>query len=340
MDVYSFLTPSIASHIRLAQAGKVYDEIIFEDKSQTWGQNDYLFFIKPEITLPSDTIRLERVLELILGQISNFGFRIHDVRILSSDYMKTFHLIEQHYGVISEVSNQGVKALAPAAREKFAEIYGIMPDEAFVLGGMEFLRKYSFFNDHSLNCLWQNTPNFKLASGTYVEKLQIDLDTLYLLNAFHPKQLRHFTEKGRSIVLFNLSNDRSWHEARTFFIGATDPIHAASGSLRRLLLEQKEELGIPVVSQSFNGVHLSAGPVEGLIELHRFDSDHSRPDGESDYLDFPFGRMLFEAFGEIPESILQNQMVKVGEKLMSVFDLTEEKDAVEAVCLLKKAVLI
>jgi hypothetical protein len=329
------LTPHIASFIRKAQAGNVYDEVLYEDSSIAWGKNDYLFFIKPEITLPSQTIQIEKVLDLILQQISAFDFHMHDVRILSSDYLEAYHLIDQHYGVISNVSNQGVKALTPAAVDEFSRIYGVAPGDVQVLGGMEFLRRYPFFNDHSLNCLWQNTENLKLASGTYVEKLQLDADTIYLLNAFHPRQLHHFTEKGRSIVLFHLSNDRPWQEARTSFVGATNPLHAAPGSLRRLLLEQKEELGIPTVSQSCNGVHLSAGPVEGLIELHRFDSDHSRPDGESDYLDFSFGRALKEAFGEIPEAVLQNRMLEAGGKLTSVFDLTEEKDSDEALALLR-----
>ena len=330
------LTTLVADKIRLAQTGLAYDEVIFEDTDVPVLKNEYLLFLKPEITMPSDTIRLESVIDLILEQMDAFGFVIHDVRILAATYLEAFNLIDQHYGVISLVSNQGLNAMTDGAKERFRDIFGEEADASNVLGGMEFLRKYPFFNFHSLDCLWQNSENLKLASGTYVEKLRIDQEVVYVLNAFHPKQLRHFTEPGRSIVLFNISGDRPWKEARESFAGATDPRKAAEGSLRRLLMERKVELGIPDVSQSFNGIHLSAGPVEALIELHRFDTDHSSPEGEADFKDFSFGKELIRTFGEIPEALLNNETLEVDGKSITVFDLTENLDSDEALLLLQK----
>lgn len=329
------LTRQVAEKIRLAQTGLAYDDVILADTAVPVLKNEYLLFLKPEITMPSDTIQLESVIELILDRMDAFGFVIHDVRILAASYLEAFNLIDQHYGVISQVSNLGLNAMTDSAKERFKEIYGVEADTSNILGGMEFLRKYPFFNFHSLDCMWQNSENLKLASGTYVEKLRIDQEEVYLLNAFHPKQLRHFTEPGRSIVLFNISGDRPWKEAREQFAGATDPRKAAAGSLRRLLMEQKDALGIPDVSQSFNGIHLSAGPVEALIELHRFDSDHSTPEGEADFKDFSFGKQLIHQFGEIPDAVLNNETLVVDGKSTTVYDLTENLDSDEALRLLR-----
>ncbi len=336
MNIPKNLTTLVADKIRLAQTGLAYDEVILGDTEIPVLKNEYLLFLKPEITMPSETVRLEAVIDLILEQMDKFGFVIHDVRILAASYLEAFNLIDQHYGVISLVSNQGLNAMTDGAKVKFKELYGVDADSSPVLGGMEFLRKYPFFNYHSLDCMWQNSENIRLGSGTYVEKLRIDQEQVFLLNAFHPKQLRHFTEPGRSIVLFNISGDRSWKEARESFAGATDPRKAAQGSLRRLLMERKDEFGIPDVSQSFNGIHLSAGPVEALIELHRFDSDHSKPEGEADFKDFSFGKDLIRAFGEIPAAILNNETLEVDGKAITVFDLTENMDADEALSLLQK----
>lgn len=336
MKIPNELTTLVADKIRLAQTGLAYDEVILGDTHVPVQKNEYLLFLKPEITMPSETVRLEPILDLLLEQLEVFGFVIHDVRILAASYLEAFNLIDQHYGVISLVSNQGLNAMTDGAKERFKEIYGVQADDSNVLGGMEFLRKYPFFNFHSLDCMWQNSENLKLASGTYVEKLRIDQETVYLLNAFHPKQLRHFTEPGRSIVLFNISGERPWKEARELFAGATNPLKAEAGSIRRLLMERKDEFGIPEVSQSFNGIHLSAGPVEALLELHRFDSDHSNPEGEADYKDFSFGKDLIDAFGEIPEAILNNATLEVDGKSITVFDLTENLDADQALLLLKK----
>lgn len=311
--------------------------IVYEDNDLPYGKNNFLFFIKPEITLQSETKNTDRILDLIFKQLSDFGFRIHDIRILSAEYLEKYRIIVEHYGVIASVSNNSKKSLSESAKVKFREIYGISIDEAFYVGGDEFLKQYPFFNYHSLDCLWQNNENLKLASGTYCEKIRIDLDTVYLMNGFNPRQLKHFTEKGRCIVAFNLSGDITWSEARTNFIGATNPNKAASCSLRRKLLESKNNFGLSEVSQSYNGVHLSAGPVEALIELHRFDSDFSVPNGEHKYLEFPFGKKLAEAFGgKIPEEIINNANLSVEGKITSVFDLTEEKDSDEAINLLYK----
>ena len=335
MSISKNLTSLVANKIRLAQTGLAYDEVILEDTHLPVQKNQYLLFLKPEITMPSDTILLEPVIDLILEQMDTFGFVIHDVRILAASYLEAYNLIDQHYGVISLISNHGLKAMTQGAKDRFRDIFGVEADSSNVLGGMEFLRKYPFFNFHSLDCLWQNSENQKLASGTYVEKLWIDQEAVYVLNAFHPKQLRHFTESGRSIVLFNISGNCPWKEARESFAGATDPRKALEGSLRRLLMERKTELGIPEVSQSFNGVHLSAGPVEALIELHRFDSDHSTPEGEHGFTDFAFGRELIRTFGEIPKALLNNDTLEVNGKSITVFDLTENLDSNEALLLLK-----
>ena len=336
MKIPNDLTTLVAGKIRLAQTGLAYDEVILGDTDIPVLKNEYLLFLKPEITMPSETIQLEAVIDLILDRMDDFGFVIHDVRILAASYLEAFNLIDQHYGVISLISNHGQNAMTESAKANFKALYGVEVDDSKVLGGMEFLRKYPFFNYHSLDCLWQNSENIRLGSGTYVEKLRIDQEVVYLLNAFHPKQLRHFTEQGRSIVLFNISGDRPWKEARESFAGATDPRKAAEGSLRRLLMEQKEALGLPDVSQSFNGIHLSAGPVEALIELHRFDSDHSRPEGEADFKDFSFEKELIRAFGEIPEALLNNETINVDDKFITVFDLTENLDSEDALCILKK----
>lgn len=336
MNIPKNLTTLVADKIRLAQTGLAYDEVILEDTHVPVLKNEYLLFLKPEITMPSETVQLEPVIDLILERMDAFGFVIHDVRILAASYLDAFNLIDQHYGVISQVSNQGLNAMTEGAKTRFKELFSVEADKSNVLGGMEFLRKFPFFNFHSLDCMWQNSENLKLASGTYVEKLRIDQETVYVLNAFHPKQLRHFTEPGRSIVLFNISGDRSWKEARESFAGATDPRKAVAGSLRRLLMERKEAFGIPEVSQSFNGIHLSAGPVEALIELHRFDSDHSNPEGESDFKDFSFGKDLIKVFGEIPEALLNNETIELEGKSTSIFDLTENLDSDQALLLLKK----
>ena len=338
MTVLENLNVLISENIKKAQQEAVFLQEIYSNPSLPVGKNEFLFFIKPEITLESDTIQLNRILEFIQDKILSFGFKIHQVRILSAKYLEQYNIIAQHYGIINRISTNAVQNMSDSAKEKFVKIYGKSVKEVEVLGGSEFLEKYSVFNAASLEYLWQNFENNKLAGGTYSEVIKMDQEPVYLLNGFHPMQLKHFTGKGRSIVVMTLSGAISWKDARNNFIGATDPGRANQGSLRRGLLDRKDEFGLAEVSQGVNGVHLSAGPVEALIELRRFSSDFSVKNGEKDFLDFTFGKRLLEIFNGNIDPIIENSNVLVSGKATSIFDLTEEQDSDEAICLLKKYV--
>ena len=59
----------------------------------------------------------------------------------------------------------------------------------------------------------------------------------------------------------------------------------------------KEKFGLDEVSASQNGFHLSAGPVEGLVELMRYGSDFSTGEIKKPS-DFSFGKELLRVFSE------------------------------------------
>jgi len=330
-------TDKIISFIEKAQREDVFFEEIYNNSNLPVGKNEFLFFIKPEITVKSETINLEKILELIGEKIAAFGFNIHNIKILSASYLDKFDIIAQHYGVINKIASDARQNLSDGAKEKFKEIFGQAIEESNVLGGMEILTKYPDLNAYSLDYLWQNVENKKLAGGTYCEEIKIDNENIYLINGFHPRQLKHFTEKGRSIVVFTLSSDLSWAEARSNFIGATRPSDAKDGSLRRELLDRKDEFGLSEVSQGVNGVHLSAGPVEALIELKRYNSNFSDNTQIKEFSSFSFGQKLAENFpADAVEKILSNPNVEVDGKAVSIFDLTEEKDSDEVIAIIKE----
>lgn len=330
------LTATIAGSIKKAQQEALFFEELYSNPAAPVGKNEFLFFIKPEITVSSDSIQLEAILELVQEKISQFGLTIHNVKVLSAKYLEQYNIIAQHYGVINKIASNAVDSLADSAKEKFKEIYGKSVNEVKVLGGVEFLEQYKPFNAYSLDYLWQNKENKKLAGGTYAEDIKVDNEIIYLINGFHPRQLKHFTEKGRSIVVMTLSGDLNWSDARNNFIGATNPKNANAGSLRREFLEKQAELGLAEVSQGVNGVHLSAGPVEALLELKRYNSNFADKNQAKEFTDFSFGKQLQAIFTkEQIEKITGNANVTVNGKTVSIFDLTEEKDAAEAIALLK-----
>ena len=86
-----------------------------------------------------------------------------------------------------------------------------------------------------------------------------------------------------------------------------------------------------------NGVHLSAGPVEGLVELIRYNSDFSSQNGIKNISDYSFGRALKSEFTEEQiNRIMSNEDLIIENTKVSIFDLTEEKNSDEAIESLKK----
>ena len=329
------LIPSIVKTVKEAQNEEFLYKEIFSTPEIPVKKNEFLFFVKPEITVKNDSIQLEEILKLVFEKIDEFGFSVHGVKALTAKYLDQYNIIAQHYGVINQIASNAVATMSEGAKDKFKELFGKPVTEANVLGGLEFLAKYPEFTATTLDYLCQNIGSKKLAGGTYVVEVKLDDETVYLINGFHGRQLKQFTDKGKSIIVMSLSSDTDWSNARSNFIGATDPTKANAGSLRRAFLDNKDKLGLPDVSQGANGVHLSAGPIEALVELQRYNSNFSTGEAKA-FTDFSFGKQLSEAFSaEVVKAIVQNTNVDVNGKSTSVFDLTEEKNSSEALELLK-----
>jgi hypothetical protein len=324
---------AILESITEAAKDHIANELIFENRAMT-GSNEYLFFIKPELTLPVPSIRLDLVMEMILGKIEESGLRIRNARVQSAAFLRKHGLIARHYGVINQIASNARNAVVPSGKERFSQLFGVDFDTSNVMGGIEFLNQFPFFSPTALDYLWQSGKFEKLSGGTYVLPLTLDGNRIYLVNGFHPRQLEHFENPGRSIVLFTLVGDTPWKKARNALIGTTNPATAVPGSIRRCLLDNREAFGLAAVTSSWNGVHLSAGPVEALNELIRYQSDP-----ENGQLltagDFQFGRDLIARFGlESTLRFLANPTVSFKGKPTSVFDLTEETDSSEALDIL------
>ncbi len=308
---------------------------IFSEKEVS-GKNEFLFFIKPEITLDDDKIRLREILQFIFGKIESFDIRIKNIRIVNAPYLERHNIIAKHYGVINKLSKNILASISNKAKENFEKIYNEKFNSSEVYGSLEFLESYPHFTPTGISYLWQNAPTEKLAGGTYVQRLLLDGKAVYVINGFHPRQLEHFIARERCIVTMTLVSDISWSAARNIFIGKTNPEDAEPGSIRNELLINKAKYGLQNVSSSWNGVHLSAGPVEGLVELMRYNSDFESGKVQS-AKDYFFGQQIASIFPiETAEKILNNPIVQYDNKQISIFDLTEEIDTDKCLELLKK----
>lgn len=101
---------------------------------------------------------------------------------------------------------------------------------------------------------------------------------------------------------------------------------------------QKAELGLGDVDKGTNGVHASAGPLEGMVELQRFFSDHEAGTTLG-YDHTAFGKLLISKGLSLEQvqKLAHNPDLDQEGKKVSAFDATEEKNAAESAVILASA---
>ena len=305
--------------------------------------NEFVVFLKPEATDFAKGIDVEAVTKVALDTLDKFGVKIHDVRVMNGKFLAEHSMMDGHYGVINRISRQGLAAISPEAQAKAIEMAEGNKDVIF--GAHQMMAMRPNLNAEALYTLSESIGTTKLAGGTYCIPVKIEGRRMVILNPFHPAQLQHFIDFGKTIACFKCSSSRSWKELRNNLVGATNPNKAEAGSVRRQFLEMKETLHLPEVSQAMNGLHLSAGPLEGMVECMRFFARH---DGSAlQYEDTAFGKMLAKAgySRQAIDDLAQNPTLDIapelrdqvgGKAVISAFDATEETDAVDAVVLFDK----
>ena len=292
------------------------------------GKNQFLFFMKPELF--ESLARFDSIVKLVTDGFRKYDFSIERIAVLSSRYLARYGVVSEHYGVIDAVARDPQQSLSDQAKGTFRSEYGINAGDANLIGAVRYLEERPAISAEELSRAWLNRGYKKLGGGTYCQFLADE--NIYLINGFYPRLLQHFTTGASCIASFVIRSDTSWKVARREFIGVTEPAKAMPGSVRNQLLVQRESLDIEEVSPNLNGVHLSAGPVEGLVELRRFTTDFSGGKDSGGIGNFAFGGKLQEHFDDDQiVSILDNKTITRDGTEISIFDLTEELDADEAV---------
>lgn len=306
----------------------------------------FLCFLKPEL-LEGERQDIQARLELVFARLDAFELAIERAMVVSGRYLGQHRIISHHYGVIDRIARDPRAYLPDSGVEQFEELFGRPFEEAHVVGGVEYLRMRPDLTPDALSDAWLAGGYEKLGGGTYCQHLASE--SLYLFNGFYPKLLKHYTRRSARIAVLVLRGTLEWESARRDLIGSTDPASAAEGSLRRTLLDRAGDLGLPAVSPNLNGVHLSAGPLEALVELIRFTCDRRTRgathtgqgiDGESPVSrvrDFLFGRQLADMLSEQEiAAILANPEIEFDGSITSVFDLTEELEPHAALAVIEQ----
>jgi hypothetical protein len=294
--------------------------------------NEFVLFSKPELARLTGA-DLDAVWDLFQSSFTSYGVSVHRVKILTGPELEAAGAMQEHYGVINQISRLGRPALTAAAELGLHDPFGSALEGADVLGGHQFLEEYPEFTPFALAMLFSNASVARLGPGTYAAPVTIDGRSVIVLNGFHPRQLAFFTADDAVCAFLHASSATDWDTLRSDLIGSTDPAKADKNSIRGRLFADPAAFGLRSVNSNFNGVHMSAGPLEGLAELMRFFGDTQAPEA------WGFARTMVEA-GARPDELtklVQNPGVTSDGEQTTAFDLTEGVNAQPAAELLIQA---
>jgi len=287
-------------------------------------QNQFLILIKPESLQRPRQNQSQRLVELILTTLATFGLDIRGAVAVAGELLSDSRVIDRHYGYINHMSRFASAELDGKTGSKVRNLVGA-PATARIIGGHEMLAVQCNLNADQLNDLWAHRPALKVRSGLYAELHELDGESLVIINGFHPKQIAHFTRAGSYTIALLANSDLPWRLLRTHMIGDTFPTKALEGSVRRSISERRAEFGFGCVDESNNCIHMSAGPFEALSEIVNFIGLDGRIP-----IDLEACRQIqhlraTQWTGSV-EQLVGNPVVRVGEILDSLFELTDGLD--------------
>jgi hypothetical protein len=322
----------------LAAASTVFPEAsekpsyALDEHIERTGANEFVIFTKPEISMVERSEQ-EAIFGLLRSYFQIHGVTVAEANLITGEEFEDSGAMSEHYGVINRISTEGREALTADADDALEEKLVHELESGYqVYGGHQFLSAYSGFTPLSLAALFANATVQRLGPGTYACAVTIDSDNVIILNGFHPRQLEWFTRDDTACWFLHCFSKSQWSDLRQSMIGSTDPERAQPESIRGRLFREREKYGLKTVSSNFNGVHMSAGPLEGLAELIRF----FQGDAES----YSFTDQLTRAglSSDQINWILTNPELSHHGKVQTAFDLTEELDSQAAADLLGRAV--
>jgi adenylate kinase family enzyme/nucleoside diphosphate kinase len=216
---------------------------------------------------------------MLLETFEAKGLQILDQGSIGAEKIDTLQLIDQHYYAIASKATILKPVQLNVPPEKFEAQFGVgwqaALDAGDVYNAMDACAELELDAD-GLDAEWGKAKAagkvIKFGGGFYCGLLEVEgKKPIYVFNGFFMQMRSRFTKPGTSISYFIVeweSSTLSWADFRGKLLGPTDPAEAPADSVRGTILAKWQELGLAEEPNvGLNGVHASASPLEGMVEI-------------------------------------------------------------------------
>jgi nucleoside diphosphate kinase len=228
--------------------------------------NQALLFFKPHV------MHNRGVVTFVEELLDDAGLAIVARRSWESAELRAHRMADRHYATHARAGtclDPAQLTLDAGARQEFALQFHRPWEEAVaagrVLSGLSARERLQLSADE-FHGRWAACQARKLASGLYVAHFAPE--DLYVLNGFYPAMREVFLAPDAAVEALLLEFEAehlSWRRFREEIIGATNPAAADEESIRGLLYDRQQALGVTVCYHQ-NVVHASASAFEALGE--------------------------------------------------------------------------
>ena len=254
------------------------------DKGSAGGQGS-IVLIKPDaMTVPG-----AEAAEKGIKFFKNEGYSVKDMRVWSGKALR--RMMQQHYKGSFDSAAAGRDAVLAddAAASGFNERFGILPEQADIIGGIELISQTgmdpfeleTMFNNSFARMIKEGRKP-KLVSGVYCCKVEINGKDMYVVNGHVPAMIEAFSKPEARTVSFTVvpadENTTSLSKVRSERLGPTQMGSCEDDStLRGWYFYNRERLGVRKIYEAapgrINGFHFSATILEALRERVLWGSD-------------------------------------------------------------------
>lgn len=284
-------------------------------------ENEFLIFFKPEVFFSNDETYIKKSIDMVLSKLEQNEIAVAWAILFSGSRLDELGIMDRHYGFINKISKNLSKIITLEERNKINELLEITDAENYkIYGGHEFLESHTEFNETTLDDFWQTKKSAKVRSGFYVQKYELNGEKFVLANAFHPSQLKHYTDSSHKTLVVLCNSNKDWSELKDNVAWDTFPDNSARESIRWEFFANKEMYGLEEVSISYNCIHMSAWSFEAFFEIDNFLKNSTSADYSIDKTSL-FSKISTKWFSKDEiVNLLSNPKNSQGK---SLFDVTE-----------------
>ncbi|MEU5401401.1 hypothetical protein ABZ348_19160 [Streptomyces sp. NPDC005963] len=226
----------------------------------------FVTLVKPEVLETADAADAmsEVVRVLREGEVN-----VLRCALVPARYFAERRYLLLHYPRLHRVAADGVHALCTAARREVRSLLDAS-GAVEVLGAFDAMTQDTDLSPAAIDDRCRRAGIHKLGSGSYASVLELNGRTVVVLNGFLPALVGQYDSPSALVGLVECHSPREVEDLRTHLLGALHPAAASSSSLRGTLHSLVDAQGLPPLSEGRNGVHLSAGHLEGMFQTWRY----------------------------------------------------------------------